>query len=90
MKSESRLLAIFLALLAAVFYAINTPFSKLLLEYVSPTFMAAFLYIGAGLGVGFMYLFNYKYEEKSDRLSSDDFIYAIGMVVLDIGMIHIK
>ena len=84
MKSESRLWAIFLALLAAVFYAINTPFSKLLLEYVSPTFMAAFLYIGAGLGVGFMYLFNYKYEEKSDRLSSDDFIYAIGMVVLDI------
>jgi drug/metabolite transporter (DMT)-like permease len=41
---------ILLAILAASLYAINSPFSKLLLEYMSPTLMAGFLYIGAGLG----------------------------------------
>ena len=46
-----------MALLAATFYAINTPFSKVLLEKVTPTFMASFLYLGAGIGVGIMYLF---------------------------------
>ena len=35
------------ALSAAIFYAINTPFSKLLLSEVPATFMASFLYMGA-------------------------------------------
>ena len=33
------------AVLAAALYAINAPFSKLLLEFVLPTLMAGFLYI---------------------------------------------
>lgn len=73
-----------MALLAAVFYAINTPFSKVLLNNVSPTFMAAFLYLGAGVGVGILYLFNLKNEDRSERITKDDFIYVIGMIVLDI------
>lgn len=72
------------AFLAAVFYAISTPFSKLLLDNIAPTYMAAFLYLGAGVGVGIMYLFNYKDEKDSDRLTRKDGIYAIGMIVLDI------
>ena len=39
------------ALLAAVLYAINSPCSKLLLEKIPSTMMAAFLYLGAGLGL---------------------------------------
>ena len=39
------------AVLAAALYAINAPFSKLLLEFVPPTLMAGFLYIGAGVGM---------------------------------------
>ena len=35
------------ALLAAVLYAVNIPFSKLLLDAVPATMMAAFLYLGA-------------------------------------------
>ena len=38
------------AILAAALYAINFPVSKILLNQVSPTMMAAFLYLGAGLG----------------------------------------
>lgn len=72
------------ALLAAVFYAVNTPFSKILLRYVPATFMAAFLYIGAGLGVGILYLFHIKNEDKTERLTKRELPYTIGMIVLDI------
>ena len=43
--------AIFHAVLAATLYAVSIPFSKLLLVEVPPTMLAAFLYIGAGIGM---------------------------------------
>lgn len=43
---------IFFAVLAAALYAINSPFSKILLDFMPSTLMAGFLYIGAGLGMG--------------------------------------
>lgn len=39
------------ALLAAFLYAISTPVSKILLNTISPTMLAAFLYLGAGMGM---------------------------------------
>lgn len=72
------------AFLAAVFYAINTPLSKMLLTNITPTFMAAFLYLGAGLGVGVMYLFHWKNETRAEHLTKKDFPYTVGMIVLDI------
>ena len=83
MKSKSAAAMIY-ALVAALFYAINVPCSKMLLENVAPTFMAAFLYIGAGIGVGIMYLFHEPKEEPSERLTRKDLPFTIGMVVLDI------
>ena len=83
MKNQ-KVLAILYALGAALFYAINVPFSKLLLEDVAPTFMAAFLYIGAGIGVGIMYLLHFKHESREERLERTDWPYAVGMVLLDI------
>ena len=41
--------ALVYATLAAVFYAINIPASKLLLREVGPTTMAALLYLGSGM-----------------------------------------
>ena len=76
--------AICYAIAAAVFYALNVPCSKLLLDHVAPTFMAAFLYLGAGFGVGVMYLFHHKHEEQTERLSNADMPYTVGMVLLDI------
>ena len=81
---NTRIKAIILAFLAALFYAVNVPCSKVLLSDVAPTFMAAFLYLGAGLGVGIMYLFRFKNEKRSDKLDRTDIPYTIGMVVLDI------
>lgn len=84
MKGKTKTSAIILALLAAAFYAINTPFSKVLLENVPPTFLAAFLYLGAGVGVGIMYLFHIEKEDKSERLTKQDLPYTVGMILLDI------
>ena len=69
------------ALLAAAFYAINVPMSKLLLNHIEPTTMAALLYLGAGIGIGVMSLGK---KEKSDRLTRNDLPFVIGMIVLDI------
>lgn len=84
MTENKNFTAVIYALMAAVFYALNTPFSKVLLEDVPATFMAAFLYLGAGFGVGIMYLFRFKNEDKTDRLTKQDLPYTIGMIVLDI------
>lgn len=84
MEIRGRAKPILYALLAAVFYAVNTPLSKLLLGHVPPTFMAAFLYLGAGVGVGVMYLFHWKNEKPAERLRKKDLPYTLGMIVLDI------
>lgn len=84
MTKDKNIAAVLCALLAAVFYAINSPFSKVLLDYVPATLMAAFLYLGAGIGVGIMYFFRFKKEDKTERLTKKDLPYTVGMVVLDI------
>lgn len=81
---KTKWLPIVYALSAAVFYAINTPISKLLLDDVPAVFMAAFLYLGAGAGVGCMYIFHWKKERRDARLTKADLPYTIGMIVLDI------
>ena len=74
------------ALLAAVLYALNSPLSKLLLGQVSPTTMAALLYLGAGLGLAITGGVRRLAGIKSTRrpLNRSDTPYIIGMVVLDI------
>lgn len=80
---SDRVTPILFALLAAVFYAINVPLSKLLLGHIGPTTMAALLYLGAGIGIGAMSLFSGK-QMPSERLSRSDLPFVIGMIVLDI------
>ena len=78
------------ALLAAVLYALNAPFSKLLLGQVPPTAMAALLYLGAGIGVFLLRLVRRiaaarrGSAEKEQPLTRKELPYTVGMVVLDI------
>ena len=76
--------AIIYAIAAALFYALSVPCSKLLLQNISPVFLAGLLYIGAGLGIGFLYLFNIKKEDKDIKLCKKDLPYTLGMIVLDV------
>ncbi|MBQ7155313.1 MAG: DMT family transporter [Synergistaceae bacterium] len=76
--------AVIYALSAAVYYAAGLPFSKLLLDKIEPVFMAGFMYIGAGLGVGIIYMFHFRDEDSTRHLGRQDMIYVVGMVVLDI------
>ena len=71
------------AILAAALYAINIPLSKLLLTRVQPTMMAAFLYLGAGLGL-YVYGLLSGEKEREEPLTRAELPYTVGMVVLDI------
>lgn len=73
---------IMFAILAAVLYATNIPFSKVLLQNIGPTLLAGFLYLGAGIGMLVLFLINGK--KNQDLLNKNDVPYAILMVLLDI------
>ena len=76
--------AILLAVLAAAFYAVNVPVSKLLLKEISPTFLASLLYFGAGIGIGLLYCINPKSHRGEKKLTRKDLPYTLGMILLDI------
>ena len=73
------------AILAAVFYAINIPASKILLGSIEPVMMAAVLYLGAGIGVGIIYMARKNRETvQNSSLNRSDLPYVLGMILLDI------
>lgn len=84
--SINKKLAITFAVLAAALYAVSTPLSKLLLLHVSPTMLAAFLYIGAGVGMGIMTLILKlaSVSTSEQRITKRDLPYTTAMVLLDI------
>ena len=77
---------ILLAILAAALYAINSPFSKLLLDYMPSTLMAGFLYIGAGRGMSVIALIRKveKKEPTEEKITKADLPYTLAMILLDI------
>ena len=81
---NSRALSVLCAILAAAFYALNVPFSKILLKNVSPAMLAGFLYLGAGVGIGAIYAFERRRVPTEFRLGKTDLPYTVLMVVLDV------
>ena len=83
---KNKKLATVFAVLAAALYAINIPLSKLLLTQVGSTMMAAFLYLGAGLGMLLTCTIGdlTKTRKNKDRLTKKELPYTVAMVVLDI------
>lgn len=74
------------AVLAAALYAVSVPLSKQLMNQVAPTMMAAFLYLGAGLGLGMYGLVERRIGrgKKPAPLTRKELPYTVAMVVLDI------
>jgi drug/metabolite transporter (DMT)-like permease len=76
---------IFYAILAAVLYAISTPISKLLLNTLSPVFIASLLYLGAGIGMGIIAIIRTKVSKTNYKpFTQKELPAIIGMIVLDI------
>lgn len=78
--------AIFCAILSAVLYSLSIPVSKLLLVEIPSTLLAGFLYIGAGIGMSFLYAFKkLLFKNNNERkITKNDFKYVFGMIILDI------
>ncbi|MGM9646524.1 MAG: DMT family transporter [Eubacteriales bacterium] len=86
MNRNKRKTATLLAVAAAALYAVNIPLSKLLLDRISSTMLAAFLYLGAGIGMGIVLLCQKAVgrSDQSEPLARKELPYTVAMVLLDI------
>jgi drug/metabolite transporter (DMT)-like permease len=86
MKEKSVKIGILLALLAAALYAINSPLSKILLDYMPSTLMAGFLYVGAGFGMLIIAVIRKCKKNKLNeaKLTKKELPFVIAMILLDI------
>jgi len=74
--------ATFFAILAAALYALSAPVGKVLLSHAGAAMMAAFLYLGAGLGLAVWGRF--VPDREASPVTAKDLPYILGMIVLDI------
>lgn len=78
---------IFLSIIAALCYSISSPLSKLILDFISPTLLAGFLYFGAGICMLFILLIRKIFKKqikREEKLTKKDIPYVIMMVLLDV------
>ena len=79
--------AVVYAILAALLYAISAPVSKILLNEIKPTMLAALLYLGAGIGLWIVQSVQMKIDPTrfaSKRLTKKQSPAIVGMILLDI------
>ena len=74
------------ALLAALLFGLNAPFAKLLLAEVDPLFLAALLYLGAGLGMLLIDRLRHLGggDRREARLGAQELPFVVLMILLDI------
>ena len=91
MNNKTAKTAVLQALLAALLFGLNAPFAKMLLQGLTPVFMAALLYLGAGLGMSSVALFSRSKKRQlaglaiqEAGLAKGDALWVILMVILDI------
>ena len=77
-KSSSTIFAI----LAAALYALSAPVGKVLLGHAGAAMMAAFLYLGAGLGLALWG--RIVPDREASPITRQDIPYILGMILLDI------
>ena len=80
MKLDARILA----LLAALLFGASAPFSKLLLIDFKPIQLAGFLYLGSGLGLSLIKLFQvtlFKHENYEAKINKNEIKWLAGAVI---------
>lgn len=76
---------IFYAILAALLYAISTPLSKIILDSLSPVYIAGLLYLGAGLGMAIVgYIRKKTSQVQYNKFTTKEYPAIFGMILLDI------
>lgn len=76
---------VFFAIFAAVLYAISTPIAKIVLDSLSPVFIASLLYLGAGFGMMMVGYIRKKYIITNyKQFTKEELPAIIGMIVLDV------
>jgi len=85
MKSKKNV-SIMCAILAAALYAISSPISKILLNEIPATMMAALLYLGAGIGMSIIGLYRHQSGKSNHemKLTKKELPFTVSMVALDI------
>lgn len=86
LKLTKRQYGILLALLGATLYAVNAPFSKIVLDYLPPILTAGFLYLGSGLGMLAIASFRSRHgtDNVEKKLDRKEWPYVLAMIALDI------
>ncbi len=70
------------ALLAALFFGASAPISKLLLGYIPPILMAAFLYLGSGTGISLIKLYQrFSRNQKEAGIRRPDVGWLAGAII---------
>lgn len=74
------------AILAALFYGLSAPLSKLLMVELSPYFLSSLLYFGAGVGILLVIVGWSRVDPQQARVTftKGDVPYILAMIVLDI------
>ncbi|MEW6092695.1 MAG: EamA family transporter [Chloroflexota bacterium] len=80
---SKRITPVFQALLAALLFGASAPLSKLLLGEISPVLLAAFLYLGSGIGLLLVKLMGkvVYVESKEARLTRSDWPWLTGAIL---------
>ena len=72
------------ALIAALLFGASAPLSKLLLGEVEPIPLAAFLYLGSGIGLLLIKSFqrtNQRYAEREAQVKKSDYSWLAGAIL---------
>ncbi len=81
---NSPIVAIFQALLAAALFGLSAPLSKVLLGEIDPILLAAFLYLGSGIGSGILLAFqraSSRGRKVEAQLSRSDLPWLAGAIL---------
>ncbi len=82
--NRSHKLSILQALLAAILFGVSAPLAKLLLGEVEPIPLAAFLYLGSGLGLLLVKLFQLINPQQLDseaKIIKQDYFWLAGSII---------
>ena len=70
------------ALLAAALFGVSTPFAKLLLSTLPPQILAGLLYLGSGIGLGFLLIVRRRLtSQREANLARGDVPFLLGAIV---------